>query len=46
MISAYSELIDGLNNALDAVLTGGADPKQQLDQLAASIQAKVDANGG
>ena len=46
MISTYSELIDGLNNALDAVLTGGADPKQQLDQLAASIQGKLDANGG
>ncbi len=45
MFSAYSELIDGLNNALDAVLTGGADPKQQLDQLASDIQAKVDANG-
>lgn len=46
MFSAYSELVDGLNTSLDAVLTGGADPKQQLDQLAASIQAKVDANGG
>jgi maltose-binding protein MalE len=46
MISAYAELIDGLNNSLDAVLTGGADPKQQLDELAASVQAKLDANGG
>jgi len=45
MISAYAELIDGLNNALDAVLTGGADPKQQLDDLASNIQAKLDANG-
>lgn len=45
MISVYSELIDGLNNALDAVLTGGADPKQQLDDLASSVQAKLDAAG-
>jgi ABC-type glycerol-3-phosphate transport system substrate-binding protein len=45
MISAYSQLIDGLNNALDAVLTGGADPKQQLDDLASTIQAQLDANG-
>ncbi len=45
MISVYSELIDGLNNSLDAVLTGGADPKQQLDDLAANIQAKLDAAG-
>jgi len=44
MISAYSELIDGLNTTLDSVLTGGADPKAALDQLATSIQAKVDAN--
>ena len=43
MISAYAELIDGLNNALDAVLAGGADPKQQLDDLAAAVQAKLDA---
>ena len=45
MFAGYSELIDGLNNVLDAVLTGGADPKQQLDDLAANIQAKVDAAG-
>jgi multiple sugar transport system substrate-binding protein len=44
MISAYPELRDGLTNALDAVLTGGADPKQQLDELTASVQAKLDAN--
>ncbi len=45
MFSGYSELVDGLNNALDAVLTGGADAKAQLDQLATNIQAKVDAAG-
>jgi multiple sugar transport system substrate-binding protein len=43
MISAYPELRDGLTNALDAVLAGGADPKQVLDELATSIQAKLDA---
>jgi maltose-binding protein MalE len=46
MISVYGELRDGVTNALDAVVTGGADPKQQLDDLAATIQAKLDANGG
>jgi multiple sugar transport system substrate-binding protein len=43
MIAPYAELKDGLNSALDAVLTGGADPQQALNDLATSIQAKVDA---
>ena len=45
MISAYGEMRDGLASALDGVLTAGADPKQALDELAANIQAKLDANG-
>ena len=45
MISAYAELRDGLTTALDAVVNGGADPKHALDELASSVQAKLDANG-
>jgi multiple sugar transport system substrate-binding protein len=45
MISIYSELKDGLNSALSAVTTGGADPQQALDDLASQMQAKLDANG-
>jgi hypothetical protein len=43
MIAPYGELKDGLNSALDAVLTGDADPQLVLNDLATSIQAKVDA---
>lgn len=45
MISAYAELRDGLTSALDAVVTAGADPKQALDELAATVQSRLDANG-
>jgi multiple sugar transport system substrate-binding protein len=45
MISIYSELKDGLNSALSAVTTGGADPQQALDDVASQMQAKLDANG-
>jgi multiple sugar transport system substrate-binding protein len=45
MISQWSELKDGLDTALDSVLTGGADPKKALDDLAATIQGEIDANG-
>lgn len=44
MISAYPELRDGLTNALDAVLNGGADPQQVLNELAANTQASLDAS--
>ncbi|MCB9992796.1 MAG: extracellular solute-binding protein [Hyphomicrobiaceae bacterium] len=45
MISVYGELRDGLTNALDAVINGGADPQATLDELASGIQARLDANG-
>ena len=45
MISAYPELRDGLTNALDAVLNGGADPKAVLDELASNVQATLDSAG-
>ena len=44
MISSYGQLRDGLTNALDAVVTGGADAKQVLDELASTIQAQLDAS--
>jgi multiple sugar transport system substrate-binding protein len=45
MISVYGQLKDGLGSALSAVTTGGADPQKALDDLAADMQAKLDANG-
>jgi multiple sugar transport system substrate-binding protein len=45
MISQWSELKDGLDTALDSVLTGGASPQKVLDDLAAQIQAEIDASG-
>jgi multiple sugar transport system substrate-binding protein len=45
MISQWTELHDGMDTALDSVLTGGADPKKALDDLAATIQGEIDANG-
>jgi hypothetical protein len=45
MISVYGQLKDGLGSALSAVTTGGADPQKALDDLAADLQAKLDANG-
>jgi len=41
----YGTLKDGLGSALSAVTTGGADPKKTLDDLAADLQGKLDANG-
>ena len=45
MISQWSQLKDGLDTALDSVLTGGASPQKALDDLAAQIQTEIDANG-
>jgi multiple sugar transport system substrate-binding protein len=45
MISQWSQLKDGLDTALDGVLTGGASAQKVLDDLAAQIQADIDANG-
>lgn len=45
MIAQWSELHDGLDTALDGVLTGGASSQKVLDDLAAQIQAEIDANG-
>jgi multiple sugar transport system substrate-binding protein len=45
MISQWAELKDGMDAALDSVLTGGVDPKKALDDLAADIQAKIDKDG-
>jgi multiple sugar transport system substrate-binding protein len=45
MISQWAELKDGMDTALDSVLTGGVDPKKALDDLAADIQAKIDKDG-
>jgi multiple sugar transport system substrate-binding protein len=45
MISQWSQLKDGLDTALDSVLTGGASAQKVLDDLAAQIQADIDANG-
>jgi multiple sugar transport system substrate-binding protein len=45
MIQQWAELHDGMDSALDSVLTGGADPKKVLGDLAAQIQAEIDKNG-
>jgi multiple sugar transport system substrate-binding protein len=45
MISQWAELHDGLDSALDSVLTGGASAQTALDDLAAAIQKEIDANG-
>ncbi len=45
MISVYPQIKDGLASALSAVLTGGADPKKALDDLAGQVQSQLDANG-
>lgn len=45
MISQWSELHDGLDSALDSVLTGGATSAKALGDLASQIQAEIDANG-
>ena len=45
MISQWAELKDGMDTALDSVLTGGVDPKKALDDLAAQIQGEIDKNG-
>jgi len=45
MISVYPQIHDGLASALSAVLTGSADPKSQLDDLANQVQSQLDANG-
>ncbi len=45
MISQWSTLKDGMDTALDSVLTGGASSQKALDDLAATVQADIDANG-
>jgi multiple sugar transport system substrate-binding protein len=45
MISVYGQLKDGLGSALSAVTTADADPQKALNDLAADLQAKLDANG-
>ena len=45
MISVYGQLKDGMGSALSAVTTGGADPQKALNDLAADLQAQLDANG-
>ena len=45
MISQWAQLKDGMDTALDSVLTGGVDPKAALDDLAAQIQEDIDKNG-
>ncbi len=45
MISQWSALHDGMDTALDSVLTGGVASQKALDDLAKTIQADIDANG-
>jgi multiple sugar transport system substrate-binding protein len=45
MISVYGQVKDGLATALSAVITGDAEPQTALDDLAADLQAKLDASG-
>ncbi len=45
MIGQWAELHDGMDTALDSVLTGGVDPAKALGDLAAQIQSEIDANG-
>ena len=45
MISQWSELHDGMDTALDSVLTGGVPAQKALDDLAATIQAEIDSAG-
>jgi multiple sugar transport system substrate-binding protein len=45
MISQWSELHDGMDSALDSVLTGGVPAQKALNDLAATIQAEIDATG-
>ncbi len=45
MISQWAQLKDGLDTALDSVLTGGVPAQKALDDLAKQIQADIDKNG-
>ena len=45
MISQWSEFHDGMDTALDSVLTGGVPAQKALDDLASKIQADLDKNG-
>jgi multiple sugar transport system substrate-binding protein len=45
MISQWSELHDGLDTALDSVLSGSATADKALGDLAATIQAEIDKDG-
>ncbi len=45
MISQWSELHDGLDSALDSVLTGSATSEKALGDLATQIQGEIDTTG-
>ena len=45
MISQWNELKDAMDTALESVLTGGVPAQNALDDVAAQIQAEIDANG-
>lgn len=45
MIQQWAELKDGMDTALDSVLTEGADPQTVLSHVATTIQAEIDKNG-
>ncbi len=45
MISQWAQLKDGLDTALDSVLTGGVPTQKALDDVAQKIQADIDKNG-
>ncbi len=45
MIQQWSELHDGLDSALDSVLTGSVTADKALGDLAATIQKEIDTNG-
>jgi multiple sugar transport system substrate-binding protein len=45
MISQWAELHDGLDSALDSVLTGEATSSKVLGDLASQIQGEIDTNG-
>jgi multiple sugar transport system substrate-binding protein len=45
MISQWSEFHDGMDTALDSVLTGGVASSDALSTVAKQIQGELDANG-
>ena len=45
LISVWQQYRDGLASALDSVLSGQNTSQKALDELVASVQPKLDANG-